>query len=389
MSLLLILTALITTLIVSIYFYVKNTFSYWKRKGVPFVEPVFPFGNLKNVFLQKSSLPGQLSELYKSTDEPFCGIYSSMEPILLVRDPQTVRDILVKDFPYFNERGWFVDEKVDPMYNNILMQNGEKWKDMRTKLTPAFSPNKVKDMFPTMIECGKTLEKYMRKYAENSETVEVREVFALLATNIIASIGFGIDVDCIENPDSEFRQYGKRFFEGTIKNALRKVLIFSAPKLAKLFRVRFVDKDVADFMKGVIQQNIDYREKNNVSRRDFFQLLLQVRNTGSVNDDNDWTTKATDGKKLFSLDDITAQAYLFLVGGYESSSSTMSFCLYELAKNQKCQNEAYEEINSVLMKYNGELNYESVNEMKYIDRCLDGEFSCVFSRKKKQNIALC
>lgn len=381
MSFVLISIALLATLIATIYLYVKNAFSYWKRKGVPYVEPTFLFGNFKNVFLQKLSFAGELQRLYNITSGPFYGIYSSFAPALLLRDPRVIRDILVKDFSSFDEHGWFIDEKIDHMYNNILMQNGEKWKRMRTMLTPAFTSGKVKGMFPTIVDCGKSLDKYMSKHAENCEIVEVREVFALYATNIIASIAFGFDINCLEPKsaaDSEFREHGKRFFESTFKNAMRKAMIFSAPKLAKLFRVRFVDKDVTDYMTGIVEQNIEYREKNNFSRKDFFQLLLQVRNTGAVNEDHDWATKVSEGVKSLSSDEITAQAHIFLVGGYESSSATMSFCLYEMARNTQAQDKAFKEIVSVLDKFNGDLNYECVSEMKYLDHCIDGKILHAF-----------
>lgn len=373
MSFALYIATLLAILIATAYLYLKRAFSYWKRRNVPYVEPIFPFGNLKNVFLQKLSFSDELKRLYNITNGPFYGIYSSISPALLVRDPQIIRNILVKDFSNFDERGWHIDEDVDPMYNNILMQNGPKWKQMRSTLTPAFTSGKIKGMFSTMIECGKSLEKFMKKYANNGETVDVREVFALYGTNLVASTAFGIDIDCFENPNSEFRKYGSRFFEKSVKNAMRKGLTFSAPKLAKLFRVRFIDKDVANFMTDVVKQNIEYREKNHISRKDLFQLLLQVRNSGDIHEgDDDWTTNASENKKSLSIDEITAQAHIFLVGGYESTSLTQSFCLYEMAKDPSKQEKAYKEIVSVLEKHNGELSYECFTEMKYMDNCIEG-----------------
>lgn len=372
MSFALYLIALVATLIASVYLYVKQSFSYWKRRNVPYVEPVFPFGNFINVFLQKLSFSGELQRLYNITTGPFYGVYSSLAPVLLLRDPQLIRDVLVKNYMSFEERGWYIDEKVDSMYDNILMQNGEKWKRMRTTLTPAFTSGKIKGMFPTMIDCGKSLEKYMNKYAENGDTVEVREMFELYATNLVASISFGIDIDCLADSDSEFRKYTRRWFEKTLKNTMRKALMFSAPKLAKFFRVRFTDKDVAEFMTDIVKQNMEYREKNHVTRKDLFQLMLQVRNSGNIDGGDDFGSQTADGKKSMTIDEITAQAHIFLIGGYESSSATMSFCLYEMSKDPSKQENAYKEIASVLEKNNGELTYETLSQMKYMDYCIEG-----------------
>lgn len=40
---------LISTLLLAVTF-VKRKFSYWKRMGVPFEQPIFPFGNVYAAF---------------------------------------------------------------------------------------------------------------------------------------------------------------------------------------------------------------------------------------------------------------------------------------------------------------------------------------------------
>ena len=75
------------------------------------------------------------------------------------------------------------------------------------------------------------------------------------------------------------------------------------------------------------------------------------------------------------LDDnaIAAQAFVFFAAGYETSSSTIAFCLHELAVNQKIQERAREEIHVAIHKANGKLTYETVQEMKYLDTIVLGK----------------
>lgn len=133
---------------------------------------------------------------------------------------------------------------------------------------------------------------------------------------MIASVSFGLDIDCIENPNEEFRLYGQRFFEPTPKNMFRFHLTFIYPKLAKLLRLRFTDKDVGEFMTETVRQNIEYREKNNVTRKDFFQLLMQLRNTGSIQEDGDWSAKVVtkDKDTSMSLEEMSAHSFVFYTG---------------------------------------------------------------------------
>lgn len=193
---------------------------------------------------------------------------------------------------------------------------------------------------------------------------------------VIASVAFGIEIDCIENPQSEFRSYGRRVFAPTLKNVFRSNLSFFTPKLAALLRLRFADKDIGDFMIETVRQNLEYRETNNVVRKDFFQLLMQLRNTGNIKDDDDWSAKATNNEKSLSLEELAAQAYVFFIASYESSSTTLAFAMYEFAKDQDAQTRAFNEISDVLANYNGKLTYESMGEMKYVECCIDG--SCIF-----------
>lgn len=381
MSSLLIAAALLATFFATIYLYVKNSYLYWKRKGIPFKEPVFLFGNFKSSFLQTKQFGEVVADIYDGTSEPFIGIYSGFQPALLVRDPKLIKDMCIKNFHSFENRVFTVEPGTDPMADNLLLQKGEKWKKNRTQFTPAFTSGKLKGMFDTIVKCGDSLDKYIEKYADTDKAVEIRDVFARFATNVIASVAFGIEIDCIENPNNEFRQYGQRIFKPSVRNILRANVNVFLPKLSKLLGLRFVDKDIGDFMIDTVRQNLEYREKNNVSRKDFFQLLMQLRNTGKVQEgDDDWSAKASSNKKALTLEEIAAQAFLFFGGGFESSSSTMSFCMYELAKSPEKQQKAYDEIVTVLKQHDGQLTYDALADMKYVDCCLEGrQFLPTFS----------
>lgn len=44
-----------------------------------------------------------------------------------------------------------------------------------------------------------------------------------------------------------------------------------------------------------------------------------------------------------------------------------------MSKNQEAQRKAQEEIDAVLSRHNGIANYEAMNEMKYLEACMDGK----------------
>lgn len=383
-----VLSTLLSLLLTTLFLYIKWKFSYWKRRGVSFIEPTIPFGNFGPTFQRKRAFGQNIHDLHNASVEPFQGIYYGFRPILLIRDPKIAKEILIKDFQYFRNRGFHFDTKNDPLAANLFFSD-EKWREIRTRLSPAFTSGKLKAMVQTIIDCGKSLEQYLMECAAGQKEIEVGELFSRFTTNVVASIGFGLEIDCFKNPNNDFRQHTRRFFEDMIhwKNTIRFNISFISPFLTKLLKFRFVDEEVANFIINIVRQNLDYREKNQIIRNDFFQLLIELRNAGKLqidedddaNDDNDWNgntniTPALDddtGKSL-TLNEMAAQSFSFVNDGYSTSSTTMKFCLYELVKKPAIQQIVSNEIRSILEKYNGQLNYDALSEMKYLDSCIDG-----------------
>lgn len=71
--------------------------------------------------------------------------------------------------------------------------------------------------------------------------------------------------------------------------------------------------------------------------------------------------------------EAAAQALVFYVGGFETSSTTMQFALYELALNPDIQEKTREEILKVLAEYDGKITYESIYKMNYLGHVIDGK----------------
>ncbi|KAJ6634112.1 putative cytochrome P450 6a14, partial [Pseudolycoriella hygida] len=187
------------------------------------------------------------------------------------------------------------------------------------------------------------------------------------------STAFGIEVNTVDNPNIPFRDYGRRAFSPTFLNGLRGFMSFVYPKLQSFIKIKGVDNDIEKFMINLVKDTMEYREKNNISRKDLLQLMIQLRNTGNVQNDEEWDTKIADEtKKKLTLNEIAAQAWVFYIAGFETSSSTMSYCLYELAKNIDIQRKVQEEIDEVTARNNGEITYNSIIEMKYLEMCIDG-----------------
>jgi cytochrome P450 family 6 len=73
------------------------------------------------------------------------------------------------------------------------------------------------------------------------------------------------------------------------------------------------------------------------------------------------------------MNSLAAQAFMFFIGGFETSSTAMTFCLYELSLHQDIQTRVREEIDDVLRKHEGKMTYEAIQEMEYLDKVVAGK----------------
>lgn len=394
----------LTLVIISLtlaYFYIKFLYSYWPSRGVFQLQPAFPFGNFTYRPLKRLSIGEQVSELYHRTDEPFIGIYSFLRPTLLVRDPNLIRTILCKDFSYFCDRGIFIDQPNDPLSTQHLFAlRGRRWKNVRTKLTPTFTTAKMRTIFATLLNCKNPLQKFIKKVAKCNETIDIGEMTAAFTTNSIASIGFGIDVNCFADPENPLRKNGRKVFSSHLKHLMRLIGVNSYPQLLKWTGCQTIGCEVQAFFRDMVQQMLELRRKYDIDRNDFFDLLMQMHETGTVQLNDEWhTTIENDCMDALSVDEITAHSMLFYVAAYEKIAAAMAFCLCEIAKNPDVQRRVAEEIDQVMMaqeqhkheqKYqqqppndNGSnqcgqfFTYESIAKLKYLDCCIDGKLDVI------------
>lgn len=145
--------------------------------------------------------------------------------------------------------------------------------------------------------------------------------------------------------------------------------------MLEFFNINSLSPEVQDFMLSIVKKQIEFREANNVSRKDFIQVLIQLRNNSLVNDDGDsWDVKSSsDEVKSLTIEQCAAQVFLFYVAGFDTTATMLSYTLYELARNPEVQRRLQEDVDRTLVKYDGQVTYESIMDIKYLDYCLMGK----------------
>ncbi|XP_056638463.1 probable cytochrome P450 6a13 [Diorhabda sublineata] len=362
---------LVVSLPIILYFYIKWRYSYWQNKGVFTIEPVFPAGSLKDVKEGKILYFDFYKKFYlelKKRGLSYGGLYEMMSPVLVPVDLELIKNIMLKDFSHFSDHGLYVNEKVDPLTGGLFLLEGEKWRNHRAKLTPTFTTGKMKMMFHTLAACSKGFQELLKEEVKKNEAVFIKELLARFTTDIIGSVAFGIECNCMKEPNNEFRTQCSKAF--SITGKFKRMLHHYSPKwFLKAISFKQTDENVEKFFFDLVKSTIEYREKNNVYRKDFLQMLIELKNTGTVTDEETMKT-STHGTSFLTLNEVTAHSFSFFLAGFETSSTTMSFALLELAMNQDIQEKLRKEILEVLKKYDGDITYEGVQEMQYLDQAL-------------------
>ncbi|KAK9884819.1 hypothetical protein WA026_009046 [Henosepilachna vigintioctopunctata] len=364
----LVLTCVILTLL-----WMKKRSNYWKNKGVSTVSHSIIWGNMKDAIFQSNSLCERVVYYYqtfKSRGLKYGGIYFMWDPMFVPLDLGIIKSIMQTDFQHFVDRGIYYDEKNDPLSAHLFSLAGKKWKLLRHKLSPTFTSGKMKMMFDTLVDCTGGLYKVLDKDLDNA--VDIKDVLGRFTTDIIGNCAFGIDCNSLENPDSEFRAKGKRLFHRTLWENMSAFSTFMLPQISKIFKRKITPQEVNDFFLGVVRDNVAYREKNNIFRKDFMHLLIQLKNRGKLVDDEKLSVEnISEEENKITLLEIAAQAFIFFEAGFETSSTTMTFCLYELAKQKNIQEKLRGEIKKVFAKHNNQLTYEAVMDMPYLEQTIN------------------
>ena len=219
-SLLLEVGTLLTFILAVVYIYFKWSFTYWKKRNVPYIEPTFPFGNFIDIVLTRKPIGDIFADIYNNFEgHKFGGMYIFTSPRFVFRDPDLIKDVLVKDFSTFHDRGLYMNEEIEPLSGHLFLLCGMKWRNLRVKLTPTFTSGKLKMMFQKLVNCGKGLQTCLEKVGTKGDVIEIKDVLARFSTDIISSCAFGIECNCLKNEDAEFRKWGRKIFEPSIKQS--------------------------------------------------------------------------------------------------------------------------------------------------------------------------
>lgn len=361
-----ILTYIVLPLVVIAFWFLRKTYSYLEELGIPHPKPSWIMGNLSGVgsSFHMADLIKKMYSEYKGKDV-ISGFYTLISPTLVVTDFEVVKQITVKDFSSFTDRGFLVNEENEPLTGNLASIGGEKWHFLRTKLSPAFTSGKIKMMYETISDKGGNLVKAITEKS-NSGSVDMRKMSSRFTIDVISSCAFGMEADTLNNENHEIVGLTRALFGEGGQSLLQFFLVFTYPRIAKFFNFRAFPKLTSDYLTEVITDTIFYREDKKVIRKDFLNMLIELKNKGSI--DGEFSSET---RKL-TMNEVVAQAFIFFLGGSDTSSVVISFAITELGHHPEIQEKLRKEILEQTASSNGEITYDNLNEMTFLNQVVNG-----------------
>jgi cytochrome P450 family 9 len=251
---------------------------------------------------------------------------------------------------------------------SILCSHDQKWKDMRTLLSPIFTSSKMKNMFKLLTECVEelmTIYEGKLKANGNELEVDIHDVFARITADGIATTILGLKSDCVKNKDSEIFKIAETLEEDfTNPTTFSLLLIF--PKLFKLFGLKMFRQSAQDFFFVNITGEIERRRAGKIKKPDVIQLLVAAKEDQMKLENNSESKDKRASK--WSDEDLVAQAATMFFAGFGTAASLMQALSFELSRNPEVQQTLIDEVDEMLETLDGKtISYEELNGMKFLE----------------------
>ncbi|CAP37228.1 Protein CBR-CYP-25A2, partial [Caenorhabditis briggsae] len=305
---------------------------------------------------EKIGLSGPEPHWFLGNLKEIVEIYFGAQMNIVLSNEEDIKEVFIKNFSNFSDR------IVPPIFtennlNSSLLQNtyATGWKHTRSTIAPIFSTGKMKAMHETISSKIDTLLEILEEKSMGNEQWDIYD-FQGLTLDVIGKCAFAIDTNCQRDRNDVFYVNARKFIQNIdIRHSKVISSSFILPELSWLWRWMYKYTALAAAEIPLVQGLEDVYERRRSGEGsdsvDLLKLLL---------DREDDKTKEKMTKK-----EVIENCFAFLLAGYETTSTAMTYCSYLLAKYPEIQKKLWQEIK--LVKNEGTLDYDSIHSMKYLD----------------------
>nr|QEV83809.1 cytochrome P450 [Brachionus rotundiformis] len=368
----------ITLASISLVYLGKIWYSYrfFKKRGLKSPEHEFFYGNFRQLIKNKN-----YSEILRDWTEKYGKTYGYFEghlPVIVTSDLDIIQEVFIKQSTNFSARkkGYLSRKDNDP--NSDLFQSTKgRWKRMRMIMNPTFSSAKLRELGPILVNCADRLIDVLNKDSEANKEVNVSEYFKRFTMDSIWNCAFGVDINMQYEKDNLYFKKCEEVFRISSNLILPQYLgiYFYEMKEFVLFVLTILMIVKANFanhekllpyfwLRNRIGELVKKRlDQENLKKKDYIQLLIDA----SADYNTEKSFDYSEIKKILSPKEVEANLVLFMLAGYETTSTALSYASHVLATHPDEQLRLHDEISAAFGTDLSLINSDSVQELKYLD----------------------
>ncbi|KAG9019419.1 hypothetical protein FRB90_002571 [Tulasnella sp. 427] len=285
---------------------------------------------------------------------------------LITSDSRAVTHMI--NHAYAFPKPWAVREDFIELFGTgILSAEGDVHKRQRKIMNPCFGPAQIRDLMPIFYEKALKLREVWATSSEGEGgVIDILPWLTRTTLDVIGAAGFGYEFNSLtEGEGDELAQAFKAILDPPRSNPLTLVWavmqqkipvlrilpgeISASKKKSKETTDRIGRKLIADKRKLVLE------EKGTSAARDILSVLLRANMEDNLKD-----------SERLSEDEVVGQIATMLLAGHETTSSTLTWLLYDLAKPE--YHPVQEMLRTEVMALQTDQpSMEELNSLKYLD----------------------
>lgn len=338
-----------------IFGYFRKRLDYWNVRGVPNSNPCTPLGDLLKCFTGRKSLFDLLEDCYEEHRRKGCkfaGLYFMSGPVFVPIDTELIKTMLIRDHEHFNTRGVTTYEKYNRIFDNMFSQDYPRCAFLRKTVASAFSPSNVKSMVPIVEHYTDILLGLLGK------SVDFYPLAQRYTLDVASGCFLGVSEENMVTEHTKVLKFVNRIDKCNLMDLAKVVWKMGVSDPGNLFTTVINGKEANDALCEYVSEAYKMRKKSKMTRGDVLDGLIKY-----IDDENE----------QFDLDTLAAQMFILLGGSFSTTASTLTYTLYEIAKDECVQNRVRADIEEALEKLDGKLTLDDINNLNYLDSLILGE----------------